>query len=106
MEKECLSAASLFPCNDGGGSLFSKNCLRTFLISIIASSPEAGKDIISYSNPGPKRILYPITITAKKRIWIYILYPLSKKIPALSQFLNNQKPDLVALQLTSPRLFT
>jgi hypothetical protein len=35
-----------------------------------------------------------------------ILYPLSKFLPALSQFLNNKKPDLVALQHTSPRLFT
>jgi hypothetical protein len=31
---------------------------------------------------------------------------LSKILPALSQFLNNKKPDLVALQHTSPRLFT
>jgi hypothetical protein len=37
---------------------------------------------------------------------LYILYPLSKFLPALSQFLNNKKPDLVALQHTSPRLFT
>jgi hypothetical protein len=28
---------------------------------------------------------------------------LSKFLPALSQFLNNKKPDLVALQHTSPR---
>jgi hypothetical protein len=51
------------------------------------------------------RILYPIHIQ-EKRIWIYILYPLSKFLPALSQFLNNKKPDLVALQHTSPRLLT
>jgi hypothetical protein len=31
---------------------------------------------------------------------------LSKFLPALSQFLNNKKPDLVALQHTIPRLFT
>jgi hypothetical protein len=54
----------------------------------------------------PKKDLYPITITAKKRIWIYILYPLSKILPALSQFLKNKKPDQVALQHISPRLFT
>jgi hypothetical protein len=53
------------------------------------------------------RILYPIHIQApkkdiisyhyhvKKSIWIYILYPLSKILPAMSQFLNNKKPDLV-----------
>jgi hypothetical protein len=33
------------------------------------------------------------------------IYPLSKFLPALSQFLDNKKPDLVALQHTSPRLF-
>jgi hypothetical protein len=51
-------------------------------------------DIISYPYPGPKKG------------YGYILYPLSKILPALSQFLNNKKPDLLALQHTSPRLFT
>jgi hypothetical protein len=36
------------------------------------------------------------------------IYPislaLSKILPALPQFLNNKKPDLVALQHTSPQL--
>jgi hypothetical protein len=64
------------------------------------------EDIISYPYPGPKkRILYTIHIQAQKRIWIYTLYPISI-MPALSQYLNNQKPDLVALQHTSPWLFT
>jgi hypothetical protein len=36
---------------------------------------------------------------------LYILYPLSKFLPALSQFLNHKKPDLVK-QHTSLRLFT
>jgi hypothetical protein len=31
---------------------------------------------------------------------------LSIFLPALSQFLNNKKPDLVALQHTSPLIFT
>jgi hypothetical protein len=62
------------------------------------------EDIISY--PGSKKGYYILSISRpKKRIWIYILYPLSKILPALSQFLNNKKPDLVALQHTSPRLF-
>jgi hypothetical protein len=64
-----------------------------------------GYYILSISRP-QKRILYPIHIQAQKSIWIYILYPLSKFLPALSQFLNNKKPDLLALQNTSPRLFT
>jgi hypothetical protein len=51
------------------------------------------KDIISYPYPGPKK-------------GYGYLYPLSKFLPALSQFLNNKKPDLVARQHTSPRLFT
>jgi hypothetical protein len=63
-----------------------------------------GHYILSISRP-PKRILYPIHIQApkkdiisypypgpKKRIWIYILYPLSKFLPALSQFLNTALP--------------
>jgi hypothetical protein len=41
-----------------------------------------------------KRILYPITITAKKDpISKVSVYPLSNILPALSQFLNNKKPD-------------
>jgi hypothetical protein len=52
------------------------------------------EDIISYPYPGPQKGYYILSISRpKKRIWIYILYPLSKILPALSQFLNNKKPD-------------
>jgi hypothetical protein len=63
------------------------------------------------------RILYPIHIQAPKKDIISYhyhgkkkdmdIYPISfVKNFALSQFLNNKKPDLVALQHTSTRLFT
>jgi hypothetical protein len=58
------------------------------------------EDIISYPYPGPKKDVISYHYHGKKRIWIYVLYPLSKNLPALSQFLNNKKPDLVALQHT------
>jgi hypothetical protein len=41
------------------------------------------EDIISYPYPGPKKGYYILSITRpKKRIWIYILYPLSNFLPA------------------------
>jgi hypothetical protein len=64
------------------------------------------KDIISYPYPGPKKDIISYPYPGPKKGYEYILYPLSKFLPALSQFLNNKKPDLVALQHTSPRLFT
>jgi hypothetical protein len=47
-------------------------------------------------------ILDPIHIQAQKKDMDIL--SLSNCLPALSQFLNNKKPDLVALQHTSPRL--
>jgi hypothetical protein len=62
------------------------------------------EDIISYPYPGPIKGYYILSLSRqKKRIWIYILYPFVPKVikyicktPALSQFLNNEKPDLLA----------
>jgi hypothetical protein len=64
------------------------------------------------------RILYPIHIQAKKRILYPIhiqaqkkdidIYPISyvKNFASIVTVSEQQKPDLVALQHTSPRLFT
>jgi hypothetical protein len=46
--------------------------------------------ILSISRP-QKRILYPISITAKKRIWIYILYPFVKIFASIFTFSEQQK---------------
>jgi hypothetical protein len=48
-------------------------------------------------------IVYPISFVKKfvPKVIKYIC-----KMPALSQFLNNEKPDLVALQVMSRQLFT
>jgi hypothetical protein len=68
------------------------------------------KDIISYPYPGPQKGYYILSyITAKKRIWIYILYPLqfSVEFPffTLSVCCRNSLFHLVRLLLNSMRYF-
>jgi hypothetical protein len=62
------------------------------------------EDIISYPYQGPNKGYYILSLSGQKKDMD--IYPLSKNLPALSQFLKSRKPDLVALQHTSPRLFT
>jgi hypothetical protein len=85
---------------------------------IALQTPEGyiSKDISEAGHILYLRILYHIHIQAQEKDIISFhyhgkkndmdIYPLSKILLALSQFLNNKKPDLVALQHTSPRLYT
>jgi hypothetical protein len=67
------------------------------------------QDIISYPYPGPQKGYYTLSLSRQKkdmdvypisfvRIFVPKVIKYICKTPALSQFLNNEKPHLVALQ--------